>query len=98
MSSFLQMIGEMLTSKKFIAMVAGFIVTVLAKWKINIHPETIYSVVALIVAYIVGQGWADSGKEAAKIEAVSNASLSTSNSPKADAAVASMAESVKNDA
>lgn len=98
MSSFLQMIGEMLTSKKFIAMVAGFIVTLLAKWKINIDPQTIMSLVGLIIAYIVGQGWADSGKEAAKIEAVSNASLSTSVSPKADAAVAQMAESVKNDA
>ena len=98
MSSFLQMIGEMLTSKKFIAMVAGFIVTLLAKWKINIDPQTVMSLVGLIIAYIVGQGWADSGKEAAKIEAVSNASLSASASPKADAAVAQMAESVKNDA
>lgn len=98
MSSFLQMIGEMLTSKKFVAMIVGLIVTLLAKWKINIDPQVIYSLVGLIIAYIVGQGWADSGKEAAKIEAVSNASLSTSASPKADAAVAQMAESVKNDA
>lgn len=98
MSAFLQMIGELLTSKKFVAMLTGFIVTLLAKWKLNIDPQTVTALVGLIIAFIVGQGWADSGKEAAKIEAVSAASLSPGNTPKADAAVAEMAESVKNDA
>lgn len=95
MSSFVKMIGEMMTSKKFIAMVAGFIVAVLAKWKLNIDPETIQYLIGLVIAYIVGQGWADSGKEAAKIEAVSASSLSGASTPKADAAMAVLAEEVK---
>jgi uncharacterized membrane protein (DUF441 family) len=95
MSSFLNIIGQLLTSKKFIALITGFVVTLLAKWKLNVDPTTVQYLIGLIIAYIVGQGISDSGKEAAKIEAVSASSLSNNVTPKADEAVKAMAEEVK---
>ena len=62
------MIKGLLGSKKFIVTVSGLIATLLAKYKFNVDPATIQYFVGLIIADVVGQGIADSGKEAAKIE------------------------------
>lgn len=64
-------IREFVTSKKFIAAVAGILITLLAKLKFDVPESTVQEIVGLIIAYIISQGWADSGKEAAKINAVS---------------------------
>lgn len=71
MTAMLNMLKTLLTSKKFMAMVSGLIVVLLAKLKFEVDPTTIAELVAMVVAFILGQGVADSGKEAAKINAVS---------------------------
>lgn len=59
---------EMLTSKKFIASVAGVIVAATARIGLELPVEDVAAILAPIIAYIVGQGWADTGKEAVKEE------------------------------
>ena len=61
-------IKEMLKSKKFIASVAGVIVAATAKIGLDLDTEAVAAIVAPFVAYILGQGWADAGKEVAKIK------------------------------
>jgi len=96
MSALVQMIGDLLTSKKFIAMVAGIIsVTILKVFKVNVDPQIIVAILGLVAVYIGAQGLADHKKEAAKIEAVAASSMSDSNTPKADQAVAALADEVK---
>lgn len=55
---------EMLASKKAIAAVAGVILTLGAKYGLNLDPELVNQGVAIVMAYIVGQGIADIGKNA----------------------------------
>lgn len=60
---------EMLSSKKFLMALAGVAVIVLDKvfnWQVS--DETMLTVLGLIATYIIGQGIADAGKEAVKIE------------------------------
>lgn len=61
-------IKGLIGSKKFLVTISGLIVTLLAKYKFNVDPEMIKYFVGLVISYVVGQGIADSGKEAAKIE------------------------------
>lgn len=63
----LDTIKEMLLSKKFIVAVSGTIVALVAKIGLNLPVEDVATVLSPIIAYIIGQGWADSGKEAAKL-------------------------------
>jgi hypothetical protein len=60
---------ELLTSKKFIVTVSGIIVAIAARKGLNLDPELVGMVVALIVAYLIGQGASDFGKAAAQIKA-----------------------------
>lgn len=64
-----EVVKGLLTSKKFTVAVAGIIVAALAKIHFNVSAELVQEFVVIVVAYILAQGWADSGKEAAKIEA-----------------------------
>lgn len=61
---------SLLTSKKAAAMVAAVIMQVVGK-KIGLDEAQVQGIVYSIIAYIVGQGIADHGKEAAKVEAQS---------------------------
>lgn len=54
---------DMLTSKKALAALAGVIVALAGKWGLNLDTESVALVVGPIVAYILGQGAADFGKE-----------------------------------
>jgi len=65
----LEAIKALLGSKKFLVMLAGVIVAILAKVGVPIDPDLVNQVVGLAAAYIVGQGIADHGKEAAKVTA-----------------------------
>lgn len=56
-------VATMFGSKKFLAALAGVVAVVLADVGMPIPEETIYPV----VAYIVGQGIADHGKEREKV-------------------------------
>jgi len=60
-------IGGLLSSKKFIVMVSGLIVTALAKYKLDLDPLMVQGMVGALIAWLLSQGIADSGKEAAKI-------------------------------
>lgn len=60
---------ELLTSKKFIVTISAMIVAVAAKKGLNLDSELVGMLVALVVAYLVGQGAADFGKAAAQIKA-----------------------------
>ena len=63
-----QILVDLLTSKKFLAMVVGIIMSIATKYGLNIPEDLVNQLVALIVTYVVGQGIADSGKEAARIK------------------------------
>lgn len=60
---------DLLKSKKFQALLVGLIVLLLQQWIPGINETQATEVVALIVAYIIGQGLADLGKEKALVDA-----------------------------
>lgn len=71
MEKYKAMLAEMVTSKKFHTLIAG-VATVLSQDPVPgfaMADATVTKIVALIIGYLVAQGWADSGKERAKIEA-----------------------------
>lgn len=59
---------SLFTSKKFIASLVGMMCTGWATLGFDLDPESVMAIVSPIMAYIVGQGVADVGKEKAKIE------------------------------
>lgn len=62
-------IREMLESKKFLAALLAVLVWGLGQLGANMTPEQLAPLVGPLWLYILGQAWADSGKEAAKIDA-----------------------------
>jgi len=57
----------LLGSKKFIVTIAGLITVIASKlFGLNIDETTTTQIIGAVMAYSVGQGIADSGKEAAK--------------------------------
>lgn len=64
-----EMVKGFLTSKKFVAMVAGLVVSYAARYGLHLSEVEVAGIVALFVSYIFAQGQADKGKEAAKVEA-----------------------------
>ena len=71
----LSTLKEFATSKKFIASVAGIVIAIAAKnrFPVFLPRETVEQILAVVIAYVVGQGVADHGKAAAQIAAVSAA-------------------------
>ena len=61
----MDMIKVLFSSKKFTAMIIGIIATFLST-RFNLHEEQVREIVALVIAYIIGQGVADMGKQTAK--------------------------------
>ena len=53
----------MLGSKKFIGAIAGMIVAAALKVGLELPSDAVAAVIAPVVAYILGQGVADLGKE-----------------------------------
>lgn len=68
------LLASLLASKKFVALVGGGL-SALAVRKLGLEPEVAAKLseqlVALVAAYLVGQGLADLGKEARKVERAS---------------------------
>lgn len=63
------LVPKILKSKKGQAMIVGLLVTLFAKtFGLELDPQQAAEVVALIVAYILGQGVADHGKEKVRAE------------------------------
>jgi len=57
---------DIIKSKKFQAAIAGVIVVIVSNYIPAIDPDALTEIVALIIAYVIGQGLADFGKEAKK--------------------------------
>lgn len=72
-----QVIKEAATSKKFIVTVAGVIAAAAMKINLELSTEAVATILAPVVAYLFAQGWADSGKEAAKVEGAISLAAST---------------------
>lgn len=66
----LNLLKTLFLSKKFLAMVAGLIVAFAARRGLNLDETEVAGIVALFVSYILAQGQADKGKEAARVEAI----------------------------
>ena len=64
-----QSLKYLLKSKKAIAGIAGALMILVGRLGLDIDSELVTQFVSIVVAYIVGQGIADHGKEGAKIEA-----------------------------
>lgn len=64
----LDMLKQLATSKKAVATIAGVIVTAVARFGLDLDETATATLISPILAYIIGQGWADSGKEAARIQ------------------------------
>lgn len=54
---------QLLNSKKAIAAVAGVLIALAARVGLDLPVESTHEIIAVVVAYIVGQGLADFGKE-----------------------------------
>ena len=59
---------DMLGSKKAIAMIVGLVVSCVGKYGLDLPTEELTAVLSPILAYILGQGVADVGKEKARLE------------------------------
>ncbi len=64
------MTPEILKSKKFLAMIAGVVLAIASRAGLDLDPDMVDRVLALVGVYILGQGIADRGKEAAKVNAM----------------------------
>ena len=60
-------IRTMLSSKKAIAAIVGVIVVLAGHFGLELPSESVAEIVGLIIAYVLGQGLADIGKEADRI-------------------------------
>lgn len=60
---------DLLKSKKFQMAIAGIIVVIVANFIPEIDETELTKITGLIIAYIIGQGGADWGKEAKKLDA-----------------------------
>ena len=61
----MDIIKVLFSSKKFTAMIIGIIATFLST-RFNLPEEQVREIVALVIAYIIGQGVADMGKQTTK--------------------------------
>lgn len=60
---------KLLTSKRFATAVSGILFVVLnEKLGLDLPMTSVVSIVGLIIAFVVSQGSADKGKEAAKLQ------------------------------
>lgn len=65
----MELFAEMVRSKKFVALLVGILAAVGAKLGLDaeLSNELSRQIVALVATYMIGQGIADNGKEAAKV-------------------------------
>ena len=61
-------IADLLKSKKALTAIAGVIIAIAAKAGLDMSTDELMPILSPLMAYIVGQGIADHGKERAKIE------------------------------
>jgi len=64
----MNVLKQLLSSKKLVAAAIGVIVAAGGRLGLDLSTEDVALIVGPIVAFILGQGIADHGKEAAKVE------------------------------
>jgi hypothetical protein len=69
MNRFDNFLSDVFTSKKALAAMATLLLIVLQSLGLPISEEVLNKILMVVAPYLVGQGIADSGKEAAKIKA-----------------------------
>lgn len=67
------LLASLFSSKKFLVMLAGIILAIASQLGLNIDPKLLDQILTMVSVYIVGQGIADHGKEAAKVAAAAPA-------------------------
>lgn len=65
----MQVIKDLFSSKKFVAMLLGIVVTLLSKVGLDVEPEVQEHLINLTMVYIGAQGVADAGKSFAQAKA-----------------------------
>lgn len=80
-------------SKKFLTMIAGLLVALAARKGLNLDETEVAGILALFISYILAQGQADKGKEAAKIDAIAMVGANDGVSPSEQA---KQVETIKN--
>ena len=60
-------VKQILASKKALATIVAMLVWVIGKAGFDIDSDLLYPPIATLISYVVGQGIADHGKEAAKV-------------------------------
>lgn len=65
-------VAELFSSKKFLVMITAIIAYVLARVGWDVDPKQIDTIMQVVAGYLVGQGIADHGKEAAKVTAAAS--------------------------
>jgi hypothetical protein len=72
----MQVIKDLFSSKKFLVFLSAAIVLLASKLGFNWDPSTVDRFLGIASAYILGQGIADHGKEAAKVNAAAGIATS----------------------
>lgn len=57
----------LLSSKKAIVAIVGIIIAAAGKAGLDLSEDSVHDIVQVVMAYLVGQGVADHGKESAKV-------------------------------
>lgn len=70
---------ELFGSKKFVALLAGMLAVVLKAAGVPIGEDVLLPVLGLVASYILGQGIADNGKEATKLQVKAAKELGAAN-------------------
>lgn len=65
----MSLLKQLLASKKAIAAATGVLVSVVGRWGLDLPADAVNQIVGVIAAYILGQGIADAGKEAVRLQA-----------------------------
>lgn len=89
----MEVIKALFSSKKFVAFLITSIVAIGGRVGLSFPPDLVAELVAIGVAFILGQGISDAGKDAARITAV--AASAKKPTAQATAAVSEMAADVK---
>lgn len=75
------MVKQLLTSKKFWLTIVAIIVWVAGRFGLDVSSADLEPIVIAIGALVVGQGFADSGKEAARITAAASNNVRSDTQP-----------------
>ena len=65
----MKIIRDLFASKKFLVMLSSIVIYSASRFGLDVPPDACDKFLGLVAAWLVGQGVADHGKEAAKLSA-----------------------------